>query len=98
MKSIINIKTDEETKKKAQEIARELGVPLSTVINVYLRQFIRVREFTCSLRTMSPKLEKDLFEIEKDITKGRNLSPEFDNSKEALGWLRKARSDEGPVS
>ena len=59
MKTVINIKTDKEIKEKAQELARELGVPLSTLVNAYLRQFIRTREFSFSLAySMSPELEK----------------------------------------
>lgn len=89
MKTVINIKTDKETKKKAQELAEELGVPLSTIINVYLRQFVRTREFSFSLAySMSPYLEKIIIEAEKDIADGKNISPVFENSKEAIAWLK----------
>ena len=92
MKTVINIKTDVETKKKAQELAEELGVPLSTVINVYLRQFVRTREFSFSLaHSMSPELEKILEVVEKDIAEGKNISPAFDNAKDAIAWLRRQK-------
>ena len=92
MKTVINIKTDKETKKKAQELAEELGVPLSTVINVYLRQFVRTREFSFSLaHSMNPDLEKTLAEVEKDIAKGKNISPAFDNAKDAISWLKRQK-------
>lgn len=98
MKSIINIKTDEETKKQAQELAEELGVPLSTVINVYLRQFIRTREFSFSLAySMSPELEKIITEVEKDIAEDKNISPVFENSHDAIAWL-KGSKNESPLS
>ncbi len=94
MKTVINIKTDKETKKKAQELAEELGVPLSTVINVYLRQFIRTREFSFSLAySMSPDLEKIITEAEKDIANGKNLSPVFENSKDAIAWLKGSKNE-----
>ena len=68
MKTVINIKTDKEIKEKAQKLAHELGVPLSTLVNAYLRQFIRTREFSFSLAySMSPELEKIIDEVEKDI-------------------------------
>lgn len=93
MKTVINIKTDLETKKKAQELAEELGVPLSTVINVYLRQFIRTREFSFSLSySMSPELEKTITEAEKDIVNRKNLSPAFKNSKDAIAWLKGSKN------
>jgi len=90
MKTVINIKTDPETKKRAQELAEELGVPLSTIINVYLRQFIRTREFSFSLAyPMSPALEKILAEAETDMAANENLSPTFHNANDALTWLEK---------
>jgi len=88
MKTVINIKTDAETKKKAKELAAELGVPLSTVINVYLRQFIRTREFIFSLAySMSPELEKTIAEVENDLAENKNLSPVFENADDAIAWL-----------
>lgn len=92
MKTVINIKTDKETKVKAQKLAEELGVPLSAIINVYLRQFIRTREFTFSLAySMTPELEKTLEEVESDFAKKENISPVFDNPKDAISWLRKQK-------
>ena len=92
MKTVINIKTDKETKVRAQKLAEELGVPLSAIINVYLRQFIRTREFTFSLAySMTPELEKTLEEVESDVAKKENISPVFDNSKDAISWLRKQK-------
>lgn len=50
MKSqIINIKTDPPTKKQAQELARELGFGLSTLLNAYLKQFIKDKAVYFSL-------------------------------------------------
>jgi len=90
MKTVINIKTDKEIKEKAQELARELGVPLSTLVNAYLRQFIRTREFSFSLAySMSPELEKIIDGVEKDIINDRNLSPCFDSAEKAISFLNK---------
>lgn len=92
MKTVINVKIDKETKIKAQKLAEELGVPLSTVINVYLRQFVRTREFSFSLAySMSQELEKIITEAEKDIAREENLSPVFEDSKKAIAWLKKAK-------
>ena len=38
MKTMINIKADKEVKESAQRVAAELGLPLSTVINAYLKE------------------------------------------------------------
>lgn len=37
----INIRVDEEIKKQAQHLFEELGVDMSTAINMFLRQAIR---------------------------------------------------------
>ena len=78
VKTLLNIKTDREVKVEAQKIARELGLPLSTVVNAYLKEFIREQEVRLSLTPrMSSRLDKLLEGVEKDIKTGRNLSPAF---------------------
>lgn len=47
--AIINIKVDPEVKSKAQKVAAELGLSLSSLINAYLKQLIRTREVLFSL-------------------------------------------------
>lgn len=86
--SVINVKTDRDMKKNAQKLAEELGLSLSTVINAYLKQFVRDKEvrFTAAYR-MSPKLEKFLGKVEKDIAKGKNFSGPFSSAKELDEYL-----------
>lgn len=40
-KVILNVRTDAKIKKAAQRAAKELGVPLSVVVNASLRAFVR---------------------------------------------------------
>lgn len=81
MKTVINIKADKETKRQAQEVARELGVPLSTVINAYLKQFVRSRQVVLSsVPRMTPALEALIGRVELDIKTGRNMSPKFSSA------------------
>ncbi len=44
MQTILNIKTEKGLKEEAQGLASELGVPLTTVVNSYLKQFVRERK------------------------------------------------------
>ncbi len=89
MKTVINIKTDKETKEKAQKLAAELGINISVLINAYLRQFIREKSFSFSLSyEPTPYLEKILDEAEKDIAAGKNMSPVFDNDEDMISFLR----------
>ena len=61
MKKIINIKADEEVGDQAKALAAELGIPLSTVVNAYLKEFIRDREVSFSaIPGMTPILRPSL--------------------------------------
>jgi len=76
MFSIINIKTPKDLKLAAQETARELGVPLSTAINAFLKQFVRDREITFSASNKpSPYLLKVIEEAEADLVAGESQGP-----------------------
>ena len=88
MKTVINIKTDKEVKKNAQELAQKLGLSLSDVINAALRNFIRTRGvYFSDIPRMTPEFEKLLGKVEEDIKKGRNLSPAFKNAGEMDKYL-----------
>ena len=77
MKTVINIKTEKDVKQSAQALAEKLGLSLSAVINVYLRQFVRDRAVNVSVvPQMSLELEKLLTGFEFDIQRNRNLSEE----------------------
>lgn len=48
MNTTLTIKTDKALKGDAQKVAEILGVPLTTIINAMLRQFVRDKEITLS--------------------------------------------------
>ncbi len=74
MRTIVNVKTEINLKIAAQKVAEELGLSLSTVINAYLKQFVRDGELRVSIAPqMSRQLEKLLSHVEYDIQRGRNL-------------------------
>lgn len=85
---MINIKADKAVKQKAQKLARELGLPLSTIINSLLKQLIRNQEiYFSSVPQMTPELEALLGEVEADIAAGRNMGRAFSNAKEMDEYL-----------
>ena len=87
-KTLINIKTDTKVKKEAQKIAKELGVPLSTVVNAYLKEFVRERSVRLSLDPQPrPEVAKMLREASEDFKKGRNVSPVLVSPKEISEYL-----------
>lgn len=87
--AVINIKTDPKVKSAAQKVAKDLGMNLSTVLNAYLRQFIRTKSISVHLEPLEPTpyLLQMLEESEHDIKAGR-VSPSFTNADDAIAWLR----------
>ncbi len=88
--AVINVKTDPKLKKQAQQIARELGFSLSSLVNAYLRQLTRTKQvvFSAPIEEPSEYMVKALMESKADIAAGR-VSPTFTNAKDAVVWLNK---------
>jgi antitoxin component of RelBE/YafQ-DinJ toxin-antitoxin module len=55
MKTQMGVKVDSDIKDKAQKVAGELGLPLGSIINGFLRDFVRTKKisFSCSTRKNS---------------------------------------------
>lgn len=88
MKTLLNVKTDREVKENAKKVAKELGVPLSVVVNAYLKQFVRTKEvYLSAIPRMTPALEALLGQIEQDIKRRRNLSPIMRSSRDLERYL-----------
>jgi addiction module RelB/DinJ family antitoxin len=45
MKTTLHTKIDKDIKERAQSLANELGIPISTIINSQLREFVRSGTF-----------------------------------------------------
>ena len=75
-KTLITIKTDKLLKKAVQEKAHELGIPLGTLINMKLRQFLREKEVSfVSGYTPNAKTAKILKQSEKEFERGEFDGP-----------------------
>jgi addiction module RelB/DinJ family antitoxin len=75
MKTILNIKTEKKIKENAKKTAEELGIPLSTAINAFLKQFIRDRELTLSASYKpSAYLREVILESEKELEENKSTS------------------------
>jgi len=53
----INIRTDDDVKRKAEQIFDELGLNMSTAINIFLRQAIRVNGIPFEVKLETPNTE-----------------------------------------
>lgn len=49
-----NITIDSETKAKAQELLADLGLDLSTAVNIFLRQMVRENALPFTIRREAP--------------------------------------------
>ncbi len=58
MQTTITIKTDKKLRDDAKKMAKELGIPLTTVINANLREFVRNGHFEVSLIPRPEKVAK----------------------------------------
>ena len=71
-KTLITVKTDKTLKKAAQEVAEEIGISLGTLINSFLKQFVRTKEVNFSVSYKpTPYLMKAIAEAEKEYAEGK---------------------------
>ena len=76
MKTILNIKTDKAVKLAAKKAAEELGMPLGTIVNAFLRQLGRDKEIAFSAPYKPTKyLEKIIVEAENEFIAGKAGGP-----------------------
>ncbi len=75
----LNIRTDKEIKKQAEEIYSKLGLNMSTAVNLFLRASIRENGIPFDLKLNTPNKETiEAIEEAKSIAKYENIES-FDN-------------------
>lgn len=86
--TVLNVKIDKELKKQAQEVAKALGLPVSTLVSASLKDIVRRRSITISEdRNISPEVEREILKISANAKAGKDVSPEFSDIDEAIAWL-----------
>lgn len=73
----LNIRVDEELKRKAEAIFSELGLNMSTAINMFLRYSVRYGGIPFDLRIERPNAET-IAAID-DVNNNYNMSKSFDS-------------------
>lgn len=87
-KTVINIKVDKEVKEGARALADALGLPLSTIVNANLREFIRSGQVTFSLEPkLKPEVWKKIQKAVEDYRASRNVSPVLTTAREIAAHL-----------
>ena len=88
-KTVLNIKTDKKVKEEAQKAARELGLPLGTIINAYLRELAREKRVLFSVPPVpNRRLQILLKKVRNDAGKKRKSARPF-TYEEAIEYLDK---------
>jgi len=87
MNTTMTIKVDKDVKSKAQATAKQMGLPLSTLINAYLREIAATGRVELSVvEEMTPQMERIIRQAEKEIAAGETSGP-FYNIEEAETYL-----------
>jgi DNA-damage-inducible protein J len=81
----LNIRIDEELKRQADAIFSELGLNMSTAINMFLRYTVRYGGIPFELRVEKPNAET-LAAID-DVNNNRNMSKTFTSVDDLMGDL-----------
>lgn len=86
MYTTFTVKTDKKLHKDAKETAQKLGIPLTTIINAKIKEFVREQSITVSARP-NPKPEKvaEWERISDEMDKGRYKT--FSNVEDLIGHL-----------
>lgn len=93
-KTTMSFKINKTLKIRAQETAKSIGIPLSTLINAYLNDMVATGrvEFTASEK-MTPQMERIIEQVETEIAKGETYGP-FDTVEDMLDSLHKEIKNE----
>lgn len=93
--TIINVKTNKALKNDAQRLAKGFGLPLSAVINAYLREFVREKRIIFSEPLVpNVKTEKIIFEALQDIKLGKNFIGPFESIVEMDKFLDSVKNED----
>ena len=85
MTTNINIKTDSSLKKQAEKLFAELGMNMSTALNVFLRQAVRERRIPFEIGYETPN--ELTSKVLKETEEGKNLSPVYHSVSELMDSL-----------
>lgn len=82
----LHVKIETNIKEQAQKTADELGLSLSAVVKVLLKQFVRTRQLSVGLNEEPTEYFKQLMkEANEDVRAGRVTS--FKSGREALDYI-----------
>jgi addiction module RelB/DinJ family antitoxin len=89
MDTTLTIKTNSNLRRAAKDMAEELGLTLTAVVNAYLKQFVKERKFSVSASAMPSKRSLALWErVSKDLDLGKGSSKSFSTASDLIAHLK----------
>lgn len=84
-KTSMSIRLDSEVKEQAQQVFNNLGMDMTTAINIFLRQAIQYQGLPFDVR-----LDENwkLLEVLTDLDQNRNMSQSFESVSDLMEDLR----------
>ena len=81
----MTIRTDVDTKKNAQKLFKDLGMDMTTAVNIFFRQALRVNGLPFEVTAEKPNRETEKVLIESAA--GRNMSKRYHSVEEVMEAL-----------
>ena len=84
-KTSMSIRLDSEVKEQAQQVFNNLGMDMTTAINIFLRQAIQYQGLPFDVRLDE---NRKLLEVLTDLDQNRNMSQPFESVSDLMEDLR----------
>ena len=81
----MSIRLDSEVKEQAQQVFSNLGMDMTTAINIFLRQAIQYQGLPFDVRLDE---SRKLLEVLTDLDQNRNMSQSFESVSDLMEDLR----------
>ena len=84
-KTSMSIRLDSEVKEQAQQVFSNLGMDMTTAINIFLRQAIQYQGLPFDVRLDE---SRKLLQVLTDLDQNRNMSQSFESVSDLMEDLR----------
>lgn len=91
--SSINVRVDENLKKDAEKLLNELGLNLSSAINIYLKKMVQTQSIPFIIGRYNPETEAAMREA-NDILSGRAYAKSYSSARELFDELDREIEEE----
>ncbi len=75
MNTTMLIKTDKVLKQKVQKLAKEMGLPVGTLVNNYFKHFVLERQVVFDALIPNKKTIQAILQAEKEFARGEYEGP-----------------------